>query len=946
MFLRTLIWVVEEVSDYEDLRHFEPLESSLPQPETLVTKGVESDTVLETTAERIKDYLQKDQQRTEDSLPDSVVEPEEGETKETPSEPLSKDDPELKNAPDGFSEGRPIPELTFDAVTSDDEDTWKVTPYDEEDEESDKFEYQQDEEIFNIVSGGERIAHVAGSEEDDEDDDEGEMTPEESPKIEEPKESEEAEQPHELIFEEPADSNFSEDAVKVPDEDSQTLQFEDESEEGDIEPSTPPADEASPFEHTEEALAENLTVDDSPVPKQLSKTDMLSDFDTVGIQPLQTSSINDLNAECLGNVIRLSVAPHFEEEFEVDAVFNNTKIIHLTPGLATQCGFSFKFDPMGNAMFFASLQNCFSRNMDDKMFSLVIQFRLPGNHLTEDPVYRVGKTCSYTRWSSREILCDRNYMEVSVRRTLPDIQTFPEQPIGGPKARSGDLRRGAEAVASGYKMTAVVFSPSKKVMKVDEVQRKGYAIANTPTRLVLRSPHNAEETYLQNVAGVPMRVLSTSTFFAQKWLVTRVDATAVCPTPGAVEFTPEVITWYMPRHIDPLISSDAFTMLEVYMGIDAKRLDTEEMAARNYSVLVTEAHIIVEIPVGAVGGYFKSHIQDNQYFVTYTIEPMLELLWIEEVAHEDTRYKVLFPITTPPMARPPQVRNYTPLDAVPEQAVFVFELGTFNLDVALLNITFPTVVLTVAECNARGFNVQEQRSLDNTLKTFRMEVPFSDPVVFQEKRPEQGVTTFTLQLIYGLVILPEYTTFSHSAVVDAVLLDIGTKSPFFVVLVGKRLLSNELAQQYLTEGDANFTITLPFSSPDAVFESVHSSSVRSRLDVALLNPYNNMTLKYFSLACSFLKTLTECFSNGTMTALAVKVETAPSLNPGLLTLSDPACGPTYSDDRFAYFHFTVNSCGTTRKFINNVMLYENEISLPDELEVKINSNTSSAEEYQ
>ncbi|XP_064872000.1 zona pellucida sperm-binding protein 4-like [Oncorhynchus nerka] len=305
-------------------------------------------------------------------------------------------------------------------------------------------------------------------------------------------------------------------------------------------------------------------------------------------------------------------------------------------------------------------------------------------------------------------------------------------------------------------------------------------------------------------------------------------------------------------------------------------------------------------------------------------------------------------------------------DTVPEQAVFVLELGTFNLDVELLNITFPTMVLTVAECNARGFNVQEQRSPDNTLKTFRMEVPFSDSVVFKERRAEQGVTTFTLQLIYGLVIFPEYSPFSHSAVVDAVLLDIVPPSvtgncdpenfhitvdyrnqePFFVVLVGKRLLNHEFAQQYLTEGDTDFTITLPFSSPDAVFESVHSSSVRSRLDVALLNPYNNMTIKYFSLACSFLKTLTECFSNGTMTALAVKVESVPGLNPGQLTLSDPACGPTYSDDRFAYFHFTVNSCGTTRKFINNVMLYENEISLPDELEVKLNATTSSEEEYQ
>uniref|UniRef100_A0A8C7HXS8 ZP domain-containing protein n=1 Tax=Oncorhynchus kisutch TaxID=8019 RepID=A0A8C7HXS8_ONCKI len=567
----------------------------------------------------------------------------------------------------------------------------------------------------------------------------------------------------------------------------------------------------------------------------------------VGIQAQQTPSINDLNAECLGNVIRLSVAPLFEE---VDAVFNDTQIINLTPGLATQCGFSFKFDPMGNAMFFASLQNCFSQNMDDKMFSLVMQFRLPGNHMTEDPVYRVGKTCSYTPWTSREILCDRNYMEVSVRRTLPDIQTIPKQPTGGPKARTGNFRRGAEVY----------------------IFQKGYAIANTLTRLVLRSPHNAEETYLQNVTGVPMRVLSTSTFFEQKWLVTRVDATAVCPTP--VAFTPEVITWYMPKHIDPLFSSDAFTMLEVYMGIDAKRLDTEEMAARNYSVLVTEAHIIVEIPVGAVGGYFKSHIQDDQYFVTYTIEPMLELLWIEEDAHENTSYKVLFPITTPPMARPPQV--HTPLDTVPEQAVFVLELGTFNLDVELLNITFPTMVLTVAECNARGFNVQEQRSPDNTLKTFRMEVPFSDPVVFKEVC--FCVTTFTLQLIYGLVIFPEYAPFSHSAVVDAVLLDIG----------------------------------MPL----------------------LLNGFLSLMINPGLMAtCLLLPHLQECFSNGTMTALAVKVDSVPGLNPGQLTLSDPACGPTYSDDRFAYFHFTVNSCGTTRKFINNVMLYENEISLPDELEL-------------
>lgn len=60
----------------------------------------------------------------------------------------------------------------------------------------------------------------------------------------------------------------------------------------------------------------------------------------------------------------------------------------------------------------------------------------------------------------------------------------------------------------------------------------------------------------------------------------------------------------------------------------------------------------------------------------------------------------------------------------------------------------------------------------------------------------------------------------------------------------------------------------------------------------------------------------ECFPNGTITTLAVKLESVPSLNPSELTLLDPTCGPVYSDDRYAYFVFTANSCGTTRKVLS------------------------------
>ncbi|XP_071396804.1 uncharacterized protein [Centroberyx affinis] len=663
-------------------------------------------------------------------------------------------------------------------------------------------------------------------------------------------------------------------------------------------------------------------------------------------------SIN-ISSKCLGNVMRVNAGPLGGNLLEVAAFVNNS-VIPLTPSVASQCGFSMKMDPLGNAMIFASIQNCFTRNVEDKAFTTVLNLRLHGNRMVEDELYQVAESCQYAAWVSREILCDRNYMEVSVRRAIPDDYALPEHPIPGTNTKFSDPRRSANSEKqpsdTGFRITTVVFfTPEERVMKVDQAQRQGYGVANTPTRLVLRCPKTAPETYTQDVAGVPMTVLKTSTIFEKKWLATQIDAAAACPTQtGSVSFSPNMISWFLPRHIDPLISSNQFKLLEVHMGVNGQRLDAAEMAARQYSISVNDIHIVVGIPVGAAGGYFKSHVKDDQYLTSYTIEPMLELLWTEDDAHEETRYKVLFPITTPLMSRPPQVIDNT----VPEERMFKVLLGPLGSDVALVNISTSAGVLSVADCNARGFNVQEHDSRNGS-KAFTLQVPFTDAVVLQMK--EMRMTVYSLHLTFGLLVLPEFAPFAHTAYLDAALVDIvppsvsascdydsfyitvryGTQGFNFQTIVGKQMLTPALAQQYgFAENGTHFSFTVPFSAPDAAFEAVESSSIRSRLDVALRNPKTNTNIQDFSVACSFLSTLAECFPNGTMTALAVKMESVPSLNPSQLTLKDPSCGPSFSDDRFAFFLFTGSSCGTTRKFLSNVMLYENEISLPDELEVK------------
>ncbi|TDH00544.1 hypothetical protein EPR50_G00189350, partial [Perca flavescens] len=680
----------------------------------------------------------------------------------------------------------------------------------------------------------------------------------------------------------------------------------------------------------------------------------------VNIRAQKKPSIN-INSKCLGNVMRVDVGPLGGNLLEVSGVTNNSAIL-LTSRLASMCGFSMNIDSLGNAMIYASVQNCFAQNVDDKVFTTKLNLRLHGNQMVEEEFYQVAETCHYTAWASREIVCVHNYIEVSVKRAAPDDYVLPQHPVSGANSMFRDVRHAAkkQPIDSEFRITTLVFfTPEERIMKVTEAQRRGYGITNTPTRLVLRIPKTSPEIYTQNVAGVPMMVLKTSMKFEKKWLVTQISAEAACPIlEGSVSFTPNKISWILPRHIDTLISSGQFKLLEVHMGVDGQRLDTAEMAARQYVLSVNEQHIIIEIPVGAVGGHFKSHVQDGQYLTTYTIEPMLELLWTDYNAHEDTRYKVLLPITTPFLSRPLQVIDNT----VPNEQIFKVLFGPFTSDVALMNITFPYEVLSVADSNVRGFNILQHKSQNSSSKVFTLEVPFTDPSVLQ--MTEKGITVYSLHLTFGLLVLPEFAPFSLSAYLEAKIVDIvppsvsgGCDDQNFYVLVkhgihdfnvqtivGRQVLTPDLAQQYgFMDNGTHFSFTVPSYSPIVAKEAVEGSSIRSRLNVALKNPEANKNIKEFSLACNFFSTLTECFPNGTMTALAMKLESVPSLNPRQLTLRDPRCGPSYSNDHYAYFVFTGNSCGTTRKFLPNMMTYENEISVPDELQMKRESNKDEPE---
>ncbi|XP_063758791.1 LOW QUALITY PROTEIN: uncharacterized protein LOC134877272 [Eleginops maclovinus] len=653
---------------------------------------------------------------------------------------------------------------------------------------------------------------------------------------------------------------------------------------------------------------------------------------------LNPQSSSGIKSDCAANVMRLSLdkALAVGNQLEVEAI-NGTKHILLTPNLAAQCGYSMESDPWGNTRIYTSLMGCYVDNKDDTTFNVGLRLKMFGDGLSDVVSHAVSQTCSYTRWASREILCDRNYMEVSHRLVTRDAEVKGQTRDG----KDDQLNAIPEASGASHGIWKLTFyTPEPVAMVLQEAEQAGYAAKTTSSRLVMRSPYNTAETYSEDVAGVPMDIFRVSAYYKAPHGLNVVNLAAACPT-GGVLFTEDMISWHVPRRVTPMLDG-SITVTEMHMGINGQRLDRSQMATRGYTLTTTDFHVVVEIPVGSPDGYYKSHAPDYQYHITYVVEPMLEVLWRADGTQEETRYKVFFPIMTPLMLQPLRVQE----DTVPETRVFSVHLGTFLQDVELRNITFSTGVLSVEEGNARGFTVQEH-SLANGSKSFSLQVPFDADVVLKHN-PERMSTAYFLPLIFGFIILPEETPFALPVDLEASLQDVvlpiitgtcdenqfyisvkyGSHGSNFRAMVGPRDLTPEMAEDYhFYENGTHLSFILPYTAKDARFELLTAGSLRSRIDLLLLDRANNWVLADLYLACYFPLTTTECHPNGTMTALAVKVESTPNLEPSWLTLKDKSCTPEFSNDHFAYFSFSVDSCGTTRTFFDNYMMYENEIGL-------------------
>ncbi|NWY33010.1 ZP2 protein, partial [Pheucticus melanocephalus] len=674
--------------------------------------------------------------------------------------------------------------------------------------------------------------------------------------------------------------------------------------------------------------------------------------------------IGPTSSECLGDFLRITLsAEYFEDKYlSLFVVDQSGTAWELDEAMAAQCGYTVTYTTCRSIQVCASALSCHS-HLEKDVFRVTIQIKASHTpDMSNATTHLKSASCHYGPWSPREIKCESNYMEVSVRREVP--QTIKDFVQDEPEDWTFVF---PEAKAEEASIWQIVFHQpeEKRALLMSNAWSAGYGLNASDSRVLLRVPYTAAQVQLVKVGvlllaqqaarlcrsnqipslqdqGITFSVLRSSTFYKYQWVILMVDTTVACPVDG-VDYTNKTITWTIPKYIPPL--SGGMTSLKdvlVEAGVDLHKLSAKEMASRKYVLSNELTTITMKIPIGAEGGYYKTSVSNGQLGVKYTINLFLEHQW-EDNKWGLTKHTIIKEIEAPFEQAEVVITNNLNLSA----GLMNVTVGTFLPDAELVNLTIEGVVVAVPEALQHGYLIHRTRYANGS-KAYVLQVPLDTPSIKIEYMGED-MRAYTLNVTLTFITYPSSETFvvpvvSLSAVKDAVLpsatgfcdgrnlhliITRGNVDQNWLPFISDWHLTQEAAQKYnyiLRDNGTHLAISVPFLSPHVSYEGFHTSAIKASFYLTLKDDITLAQRRDFSVSCLFSPSeLIQCLPNGTVIITAIKLVGGEDLDTALLVLRDRQCKPSLVTERTATFKFNVNTCGTSRKFNSTTVTYENEV---------------------
>ncbi|XP_070849899.1 uncharacterized protein [Chaetodon trifascialis] len=688
--------------------------------------------------------------------------------------------------------------------------------------------------------------------------------------------------------------------------------------------------------------------------------------------------------------------PHFE-------AVDETGVYPISEHYAATCGYSISIHPvLGHVELRASYFSCHTDNKDDEVFTF--NFNLIATHEENQVAYALNETCSPTLpWSAREVTCEANYMEVSVRsdvacptgtkkddwdaavQTACLILSFGKFGICHMWLEyrnmqfNKHIKFSFQAYTSAISDWQLMFQRAEQEMvpmSFNEARKQGYAFDLTDGRLVFRTPYGQPDSLSIKVNGVPVEVVHVILFSRQSWVVLMVDLVAACSIYEGSYDESGYMMWETPMVLHPLVSSLHETQLNI--GVNGELVEQPVAQERGYIVEKHNTTVQISIPYNAEGGYRKvrrRHVKPDgtaSQFL-YLLQSLVSgdlyefyifNLYLEQILVDkdgvDTRLRFDRTLATPLLPRLVFTENRT----VHEEHVFTVYLGDVPADVELAALHLNDHECTLPSTNTSSHTITNIVHPNNT-HGYTLKVPFDDPVVIKQFSKEDAAMHLRLDINYTLIVVPENEAFLQLTSVEA-LTDVSPPTfdavcsesgitfkldhrPFdylWEIGIGSDPLTSELAAQhgYIMSNDSqSLLLDVPLFAHGYEYKDVTLKGFFGTFEILVRDRETSEVQSSAVKTCPFTTTeLIMCSTDGRMTVVADLSLAVPSGGlPARTNLRDKYCGPKEADDTRAFFSFPLNSCGSKVMLNKDHVTYENEIFFSQSLSALRNPAGSS-----
>uniref|UniRef100_A0A8C2GU16 ZP domain-containing protein n=1 Tax=Cyprinus carpio TaxID=7962 RepID=A0A8C2GU16_CYPCA len=607
---------------------------------------------------------------------------------------------------------------------------------------------------------------------------------------------------------------------------------------------------------------------------------------------------------------------------------------------ASMCGYTLN-NLNGRASLRASYFSCYTENKNDSNFIFKLNVVLT-DHTGRENKHSLTENCTLpVDWSSKEILCEENYIEVTVARDTPCRSD--KYNTSWPAALAFAQR---SAISEWQIMFLNQDFQSLDAMSISDARRMGYMLDSTPNRVVFRSAYNQTHSAITEIDGIAVEVIHATVFFRRKWAVVMLDTSAAC-TIAPSSFDGVILHWRTPKVMTPLVQDfSRFVSRSIELGAHAQLLDEATRKTMGY-VLGEDGQVVhVSMPFGAPGGYRMSLVENNVYKESYKAFLCYEHIYSHVFTDDteiQTRHRQLRVMETPLVPRIPFAIDET----LPHEEVFTVYLGSFASDVELIAIKLNENYLSVTDAIQQHYFITKIPHTNGT-HGFIIKVPFEDKSVNKVYLGE-GLLQYSVEINYTLNIIKQSDSFFHHVSVvahvnDAFPPDVSAfctaqsiifrinhpkKAGLWEVCVGHQALTSDLSRQegYILKNDSqSMTLEVPLFTSGYIYEDITLRNFVGSFEILIRDSKTLEIHKRITKHCYFQsEELTVCSTDGMMTVVATTTKTWPAVPPSSTTLLDRSCRPKATDETRVLFSFGVDTCGTRLMFGEGYIVYENEV---------------------